>query len=128
MHGFRLRLVTAGNYSHGLEAISVPGELNRSLRTLVILVPIGLCEPMDLIWRLSYCQYPSVPAITPLHVAHPCKGVRNPEIYFECSRTNVTECPSVDGIACATPNLVGDAPSPRLPRLNVTRGPLILAP
>ena len=60
MHGLRLRLVTAGNYSHGLEAISVCGELNRSLRTLVILVPIGLCEPVDLIWRLSYCQYPSV--------------------------------------------------------------------
>ena len=128
MHGLRLRLVTAGNYSHGLEAISVCGELNRSLRTLVILVPIGLCEPVDLIWRLSYCQYPSVPAVSRMHVAHPCKGVRNPEIYFEFSRTNVTECPSVDGIACATPDLVGDAPSPRLPRLNVTRGPLILAP
>ena len=54
--------------------------------------------------------------------------MRNPEIYFEFSRTDVTERPLLDGIACATPDLVGDAPSPRLPRLNVTRGPLILAP
>ena len=103
-------------------------EYIRSLRTLVILVPSASVNSVDLIWRFSYCQYPSVPAITPLHVAHPCKGVRNPEIYFEFSRTDVTERPLLPSIACATPNLVGDAPSPRLPRLNVTRGPLILAP
>ena len=31
------------------------------------------------------------------------------QINFESSRTHVTECPSVDGIAWATPDLVGDA-------------------
>jgi hypothetical protein len=126
MHGLRLRLVTAGNYSHGLFLSA--HEYIRSYGTLTILVPTPSVNRVDLIWRLGYCQYPSVPAVSRMHVAHPCKGVRNPEIYFEFSRTNVTECPSVDGIACATPDLVGDAPSPRLPRLNVTRGPLILAP
>ena len=97
MHGLRLRLVTAGNYSHGLFLSA--HEYIRSYGTLTILVPTPSVNRVDLIWRLGYCQYPSVPVLLNVQYKEEytlesvlCRGVSSGVF---SSETSIDTSPSV---------------------------------